>query len=376
MAKKPTQDKIFEVSGWVNFLGGLIERTKNFWVRLGHWESKFLKEDLNQTRVEKPIYVSGLARSGSTLILEILSRHQGVVSHQYKDFPPIYTPFWWNWLLKWMLIKKVEPTERAHRDGMMITPDSPEAMEEILWMTFFPSVHNPMMTSVLDQNTSHPDFETFYHDHIRKLLLVRKGSRYLAKGNYNLTRLEYILKLFPNARFVIPIRHPITHIASLMKQHALFCQGESENPQALKHLQRIGHFEFGLDIRPINTGDNQQTQELMNLWQTKQDIQAWSRYWSQIYGYIADRLEANPNLQSASQIIRFEDLCESPEKMLNALMEHTDLKEGQAVVKEFAGKIKLPSYYKPNFSDEDIDTIVQETRQVAQRFGYTFDGNG
>jgi hypothetical protein len=65
-------------------------------------------------------------------------------------------------------------------------------------------VHNPATSNILDQSTNNLKFESFYNNHIRKLLLVRNGDRYLAKGNYNITRLEYILKLFPDVRFVIP----------------------------------------------------------------------------------------------------------------------------------------------------------------------------
>jgi hypothetical protein len=368
--KKNAKNPIFQVQRWVDFLGGLIDRTKGFWVRLGNLESKFLKEEMSHVRIEKPIYVSGLARAGTTILLEILSRHQGVVSQQYKDYPPIYTPFWWNWLLARMLTQKVKPTERAHRDGILVTPDSPEAMEEILWMTFFPNVHNPATSNILDQSTNNLKFENFYPAHIRKLLLMRNGNRYLAKGNYNITRLEYILKLFPDARFVIPVRDPVGHIASLIKQHTLFCKGERESPRALKHLQRIGHFEFGLDIRPINIGDEQKTKEIMTLWENQQDVQAWSSYWNQIHGYVADRLEANPNLREASMVVRFEELCESPEETIKALMDHCGLREGQDVVREFSGKIKFPSYYKPDFSEEEINTINRETSQTARRFGY------
>ena len=368
--KKNAKNQIFQVQNWVDLLGGFIDRTKDFWVRVGNLESKFLKEAIRPVRIEKPIYVSGLARAGTTILLEILSRHQGVVSHQYKDYPPIYTPFWWNWLLARMLTQKVKPTERAHRDGILVTPDSPEAMEEILWMTFFPNVHNPAINSVLDQNTNNLKFERFYQNHIRKLLLVRNGDRYLAKGNYNITRLEYILKLFPDARFVIPVRQPVSHIASLIKQHRLFCQGERESPRALKHLQRIGHFEFGLDIRPINIGDDPKTKEMMTWWENQQEVQAWSSYWNQIHDYIADRLTANPSLRKASMVVRFEEMCESPEETLHALMAHCDLKEGQGVVREFAGKIKSPTYYQPNFSKKNINTIKQMTHQTAQRFGF------
>src|SRR3546814_18222232 len=90
---------------------------------------------------------------------------------------------------------------------------------------------------------------------MRKLLWVRRRPRYLAKANYNGTRMEYLLKLFPDARFVLPLRDPAAHIASLMKQQRLFCEGERRHPAALEHMRRIGHFEFGIDRRPIHVGD-------------------------------------------------------------------------------------------------------------------------
>ncbi len=358
------ETQIFQVQKWVDIFGNFIDKTKGMWISLGNFESKVLKEDIDQIKIIQPIYVSGLARSGTTILLEILSHHKGLVSQQYKDFPPVYTPYWWNWLLNRMLVKKVAPVERAHRDGILVTPDSPEAVEETLWMNFFPELHNPIINNILDQDTENSNFETFYKNHVRKLLLLRKGNRYLAKGNYNITRLEYILKIFPDAKFVIPIRHPINHLASLLKQHKLFCQGGRENPKALKHLQRIGHFEFGLDVRPINTDG----QEIATL--GERDIKAWASYWSRIYGYVKDRLEANPKLQAASMVVRFEDLCTDPEAIMQALMNHCNLTEEQAIIQKYTDTIKPPSYYKPNFTDAELITIQQETHQVAARFAY------
>src|SRR3546814_3806596 len=90
---------------------------------------------------------------------------------------------------------------------------------------------------------------------MRKLLWVRRRPRYLSKANYNVTRMEYLLKLFPDARFVLPLRDAAAHIASLMKQQRLFCEGEGRHPEALEHMRRIGHFEFGIDRRASNVGD-------------------------------------------------------------------------------------------------------------------------
>ena len=236
----------FQVARWVDAFGGFVSRRPRLWIALGNIETRVLEDEISATAVERPIFISGLARAGSTILLEILAGHDDVVSHRYQDYPLLFTPYWWNRLIERMPTREVPPAERTHRDGITVGPTSPEAFEEVLWMAFFPHLHQASQSDVLDEQTAHPQFEAFYREHIRKLLRVRGGRRYLSKGNYNVTRLEYLLKLFPDARFVVPVRDPVWHIASLMKQHALFCEGCSRHPEAVKHLRRVGHFEFGL----------------------------------------------------------------------------------------------------------------------------------
>jgi hypothetical protein len=208
---------------------------------------------------------TGLARAGSTILLEWLGRHPDCATHRYKDYPLVHIPYWWNAFLSRTPQRSAGPAERAHADRILITPESPEAFEEVLWMSFFPGLHSPEHSNVIDGGIRHPHFESFYRDHIRKLLLVRGGRRYLSKANYHVTRLEYLQLLFTDARFVIPVREPVWHIASLMKQHRLFCEQEAANVKALAHMQRVGHYEFGLDRRPINPGDDARTAEIREL---------------------------------------------------------------------------------------------------------------
>src|SRR5690606_10191757 len=149
-----------------------------------------------------PVYIAGLARSGSTILLELLSRHPHLATHRYQDFPPLFTPWSWNWFLERAGGKAQAPVERAHGDGIAVTPQSPEAFEEVLWMAFFPHLHDPAVSAALEAHTSNPAFERFYREHLQKLLLLRGAPRYLSKANYNVTRLPYLLKLFPDARFI------------------------------------------------------------------------------------------------------------------------------------------------------------------------------
>ncbi|MGH6943054.1 MAG: sulfotransferase family protein [Geminicoccaceae bacterium] len=360
----------FHVARWVDVFGGLVSRHQRLWTWLGDQETRFLSDEIGLREIEQPIYVSGLARSGSTILLEALARHPDVATQRYKDYPPIFTPVLWNRFLDRTPQRPAEAAERTHKDGILVTPESPEAFEEVLWMASFPDLHDPMRSAVLDGGTSNPAFERFYKNHIRKLLLVRGGRRYLSKGNYNLTRLEYLLKLFPDVRFVIPVRDPTWHVASLMKQHALFCKGQRRNPAALRHLQRVGHFEFGLDRRPINLGDPAHVAEVLDLWQRGEEVEGWARYWSQIHEHVADRLEANGALARAALVVRFEELCRAPRKTLRAAFEHCRLAGAEALVEELAGKIRFPSYYRPKFTAEELRVIDRATGATALRFGY------
>lgn len=365
----------FRVTRWVDVVGGSISRRPRFWIRMGNLESRLLSDEIEDVDITRPIYISGLARSGSTILLEVLSRHGELACHRYSDYPLVFTPYWWNRLLERMPKREVAPSERTHRDGIKVTPDSPEAFEEVLWMTFFAHLHDPSRSAVLDQTTSHPEFEAFYRDHIRKLLRVQGRARYLAKANYNLTRLEYLLELFPEARFVIPVREPVWHVASLMKQHALFCDGVRSHPKALEHLRRVGHFEFGPDRRPVNAGDGPGVGDVVEAWRKGREVEGWARYWSLVYGHVAERLARNPRLQEAALIVRFEDLCRTPREIIAAVLEHCRLEVPSTWVEDMARTIQAPSYYRPRFAPHELATIDRLTKTTATRFGYACIGD-
>lgn len=362
--------KRFRVASWIDALGWTVERHPKAWMRLAERETALLQDRLNGIAVEHPIYVTGLARAGSTILLESLARHRLTATHRYRDYPPVLTPYLWNRLLERMPLQAEQAQERAHKDGILVTSESPEAFEEVLWMAAFPWLHDAGRSNVLDAGTENAAFERFYRDHIRKLLLVRGGERYLAKGNYNVTRIEYLLKLFPDARFVIPVRDPLWHVASLMKQHALFLDGQQGNPRARRHLRRVGHFEFGLDRRPINLGDDGAAARVMRLWADGREVEGWALYWSQVYGYLADLLDASAAVRAAALVVRFEDLCSAPRQTLETVLRHCGLPATADFLDAIAGPIRFPTYYAPSFDAEETDSIQQLTQATSARFGY------
>lgn len=355
---------------WIDRLGGLVERTAGFWAWLGRLESRVLADELEPIAIDRPIYIAGLARAGSTILLELLATHPDVATHRYRDFPLVYTPVFWSRAFGHIYRPGTAPVERAHRDRLLVTPDSPEALEEVLWMRFFPGRHDPDHSQVLDAATSNPGFERFYRDHIRKILLIRQGRRYLAKGNYNVTRLAYLARLLPDARFLVPVRRPRAQVASLLRQHRLFAQQEREDPRVLRHMRRVGHFEFGLDRRAINTGDATLARSIEALWRDGEEARGLARHWAAVYGFAQRQLAADPALAERVLVVRYEDLCAQGTAMLACVAAHAALDFPPERLAALAARLSAPDYYDPAFTPEEAAAIRDETAAVARGFGY------
>ncbi|MCI0682629.1 MAG: sulfotransferase [Gemmataceae bacterium] len=311
-----------------------------------------------------PIYICGLARAGSTLLHEAVAAHAAVATHRIKDFPLIFTPCWWRRAAAGL--RPRTPHERPHGDRIMITTDSPDALEEMLWMAFFPRCHDPTVCHVLPAGARHPEFESFYEAHLRKLLLAERKDRYAAKANYHVARLAYFVRLFPDARFIIPVRGP----ESLLRQQQRFSKAQRNNRRALAIMRRSGHFEFGLDRRPMNLGDPARLRQISAAWSTGDEIRGFALHWAMVYDHLDRLLAADERVRSAALVVRFEDLCAAPADTLRAALGFCMLPDAESVVQQFAPRISFPDYYKSGLSDGDRDVIRAATDDAARRWGY------
>jgi hypothetical protein len=243
-------------------------------------------------------------------------------------------------------------------------------MEEPIWAAFFPHLHQASRSEHLGADTSNPRFESFYRDHIQKLLLARGGARYLCKGNYNITRLEYLLRLFPDARFIVPVRDPVAQVASLMKQHRLFRRICAADPRARAHLRQLGHFEFGPDRMPIHTGDDDGVRAVQRAWTSAGDeVEGWARYWALVYGYLAERLQRSTTLAKAVRLLSYEDFCRRPDALLRQLLQHADLTLSGPEIASWCARVSPPAYYESGVTASDRQKIRSLTRGVATSLG-------
>jgi hypothetical protein len=337
--------------------------------RVGDWETRLVRDALAPVSIDRPIFITGLARSGTTLLLELLAGAEGVATHRYRDFPFLTIPYLWNRYLDWFPSHQA-PVERAHRDRIYITRESPEALEEPIWRAFFPHLHSASALHRMTSAEGDPRFEAFYKAHIRKLLLIRNGRRYAAKGNYHVPRIEYLAQLFPDARFIIPVRNPLTHVDSLVRQHRLFSQYAQADARVPRYLEAAGHFEFGPQRAPIRL-DPAESERILRAWSRGEEHLGYAIQWKELYGFAHALRAFDPALAQRILIVRYEDLCETPETTLLALLRHIELDApGADQVLAQSKRIAAPSN-PPDLHHEATRQILEETHEIAKCYGYS-----
>ena len=358
------------VNGWKYFLGALLEKHHGMARSMCFIENTILREQIADFHIDRPIFICGLARSGSTKLLEIVHSHPETQSLRYHNFPLLFMPFIWTKYLKKLFTKNRTPVERIHGDRIMVTPESPEAFEESIWMRYFPNCHDLDSSNILDREVNNPEFEKYYGDFIKRLLLAEEKTRYLAKANYNSTRLGYLLKLFPSARFIVPVREPVAQVGSLLRQHNNICRRNEDNPRISRHMSRIGHFEFGPHRKSINIGNAEAARNIQNLWTEGNDVEGYAHFWNSLYDHIADMVADNSQLEEAVLIVRYEDLCAEPEYVLNTVFDHLGLDNYSHIVDRWGPQLSRPQYYSHGFTEEQEALIKAITAGTANRYRY------
>lgn len=184
-------------------------------------EDRRFGERLASQEMGPPIFITALPRAGTTLMLEVLSCHPDTATHIYRDMPFVLSPLIWQQLSGNFQVRQ-DAKKRSHGDGILVSADSPEAFEEILWQREYPQDFQDDAIRLRDRLD--PKFVSSLHRHMRAICLARGKpsaitSRYVSKNNANIARLGALAEAFPDAAIIIPLRHPIDQARSLLRQH-------------------------------------------------------------------------------------------------------------------------------------------------------------
>ncbi len=227
------------------------------------------------------VFITGLARSGTTILLNALYNSNTFASLSYADMPFVLAPNLWSKIS--FNKKNLELKERAHGDGIKVSTESPEAFEEVFWKTFAEENDNELAEK--------------FRVYVGNILYKYKKERYLSKNNQNIKRVELINSIFINSKILIPFREPIQHAYSLLTQHKKFIEDSKNDKFISKYMKWIGHTEFGPNYIPIHNQNLNFDNDL--------EINHWIEQWYITYKNAFQSLKNKKNIY----FISYEKLC-------------------------------------------------------------------
>jgi len=256
---------------------------------------------LKKKKKIKFLIITGLPRSGTTILLNKLYKTKKFSSLTFQDLPFILSPnihyflkknlknillinFWEKFIKK---NKKVE-YKRIHNDGIFVSDEMPEAFEEVFWRVFKDRNY------ILQNQISVHNINTYemeeYHKYINIITHRKNKNLYIAKNNNNILRLNR-LKNLDNTFVIVTFRDPFFQSYSLLKTHKIICKNQKQNKFILDYMNYLVHHEFGLNLKTLKF----KKKFIKNYENT--DINFWLSYWIYVYENILKNYKKSDNIK-------------------------------------------------------------------------------
>ena len=312
-------------------------------------EQAIYKKEITQFQLKGIVFVTGLARAGTTALFNAVYGTGSFASLTYAHMPFLLMPNLWQKMAK----KKTatEYVERAHQDGLKINSESPEEFDEYFWKTILNNqyIHKDHLSIHQPDQIQLTDFEKY----MKAVCISANKNNYLSKNNNNVLRLPALIEKFPTSKTLVVYRNPLDHARSLLKQHQQFCSLQQKDPFALEYFNYLGHHEFGLNHKPFQFPNQTVDNKDLN------NLNYWLQIWYQYYAYIITI--ASPQIH----FIAFEDYCNTPANVSDYLNQVIQTQKPIQLTERFTPK---PHQYLDYDSILKLkcDSIYQELNQLKK----------
>ena len=315
---------------------------KNYFISRASLELEFdlHKKKILQKEIEKVVFISGLARSGTTILLRKVFSSNEFASLQYNNMPFLFLPNLWS------PKSKIKSYERAHGDSIKINESSPEEFDEYFWKVHLDD--NYIKKNHLNIHEIDNVFLDNYIKYIKLVCLSKSQKNYITKNNNNILRISSLYKI-PNSYFFFLIRNPLDHASSLLKLHKKFIKEQKKDIFSLDYFNFLGHHEFGIGHKPFNL--------IYSIFDQLKDfdinsIEYWLIIWKQYYCYLLKIYNEN------FIIILFEDFIMAEDQIVDFINQLLKIKIAESKDKKF-----IPPSYKNHSSN-----ILDECNQIYSLF--------
>jgi len=324
-----------------------------------------------QIPIDRPIFVVGAFRSGTTALEQILSSHPQVGVFWFFTNAVYRTPATGYYFLRLMRRLGVLDTRQLpylHNPRLGLTPFS--AFEcEWVWAQAGKNLWDPDCTDLTaDAAFSNPVFERLLRSSIQRHLLVQGARRFLNKNPIHLLRLEYLHKLFPDARFIYILRDPLATVLS----HYRMVQRIAATIHP--HLQARQAIDGGLHLDVLTPRiKTQQYAETLALAQIH-PLLGIAHQWRMMHITALASLQRSPALARQTVIITYEELTRTPQAVLDQLWRFVDLDDVAAasITAHAAGELQPPPATAPTPEETKwLAAVADIVAPAAEHFGYT-----
>ncbi len=273
------------------------------------------------------VIISGLARAGTTSLMNKLSDFPEFVSLSYANMPFLMSPNIWK---RYYNPKTKILKERSHKDGIMIGFNSIEALEEYFFKVKADDSY--ILENSLNQYSIPEEHYTDYLNYQRNIT-ADESKIYLAKNNNFILRYKSVREFNDDFLMVILYRDPLTHAASLLEKHQDYIVLQSDDEFVQEYMNWLGHHEFGLSQKQfLFEGDSLIEGD-------KESLDYWLKIWINYYSYVLNI--DHPK----TYFINYDDFCSSPEKVIERLLSGINLKVDIPEYTSFTNKRKSAENY-------------------------------
>ena len=195
-----------------------------------------------------------------------------------------------------------------------------------------------------DHELGATDLTTHDRERIRNTFLtytaLSTSARFVNKHPRNSLRIDFIREIFPDARFIHMVRHPVGAVDSMVRRSRE--EGRRDRP-------------FGGFVRPPGWKDDVD----------KDPVTKFSRCWKRVNEHLIRECDEN------CVTVKYEDFCESPVSVLEAQQRAVGLDPALAP-DQLSEPIenKNPKSFG-NLSEAERERLWEITSEIAEEFGYS-----
>lgn len=321
---------------------------------LTFWETMVYERDLEQISIDRPIFIIGCHRSGTTALYDLLAHHPDVAYFTNASALLPKASILSHVLGQMMGLDDIVQ-ERFFEDGVGYAYDSPSEGIRV-WELYTAD----RATHCLDETHGDEQMESYLKRMIRKHLKFQGRTRFLNKNPDHSVRTRYLHNLFPDARFLHIVRDARAVVASLIRAK-----------------QRCIEF-FGPDHPHSQHGTMvEDWSQIKHIWEQEDAVVGAGMLWKAVVETVRRDAQVLPADQFLE--IHYEDLVQAPQDYVARILDFCQLRQDEEVERALHADLdamkgrgrKQSKDWKTRFSDSELERLMAVVGPTMRTFAYS-----